>query len=87
MRFAAKIKSEPGWRVALAKEDGGFSFIEIEEWGIPFSGNNGAQLIPLSPLDGTDIRERKNFLMLLDPNFEYDDNVILSKAKGFARRA
>lgn len=73
MKFAAKIKAEPGWKVALAKADGGISFIEIELWGVVLTAN-GVNLVPLDHVREFDIREKKNFLMIIDPNVEYDFN-------------
>lgn len=68
MKFAAKVKAEPGWQVALSKSDGGVSFVPIEEWGVDFT--NPGVLAPLDPVRGFDMREKRNFLSIIDPNKE-----------------
>lgn len=67
MRFAAIIDSEPGWKAILLKNDGNSSEVDIKQWGIAFIVG-APVLVPLDSLTGQDVRQRPNFVRLINPN-------------------
>jgi hypothetical protein len=73
MKVAGKIKAEPGWFYILGRSDGTVSFIEIEEWGLAIT-SNGIDLVPLDNVFKNDIRQKKNFISIFDPNIHTMDN-------------
>jgi hypothetical protein len=74
MKFTTKLKAENGWKAALLKGDGTISYVDIVEWGLRLVGLMNVQLIPLDAITGRSIFERKNFLMIMNPNESEEHN-------------
>jgi hypothetical protein len=67
MKYAAKIKAEPGWKAVLCRDDETEVFVEIKEFGLHWLGGV-ANMIPIDTSTNEDIRLRRNFLRMIDPN-------------------
>lgn len=72
MIYAATIKAEPGWKIRLQRTDKTLVDVELKEWGVVYHPT-GISLIPIDHVNGESFFEKKNFVMLIDPNKTYKE--------------
>jgi hypothetical protein len=82
MQYAAILNAEGGWKAVLVRRDGTVSIVQIARWG-----STTATFSDPAPLSsyGEDLRAKKNFVLMLNPNYPMTDEQIASAAKRKAR--